>query len=249
MNAVAKKLLSRIISMERGKLTHRVALIRKRHTTSNEMKENYSFVKMDENTYVVTKKVGPSLFTYNVEKTNFTCCCSIKCNQYSVCIHSMSCTCIDYSVKFIICKHIHYVCLNSEKLNECKQNSENANEDNNLIIDIDEKKEKQSREKEAIIPSLQKHNEDLDMRKSRIRQQLKELDSMIQGWDKLYPLPDVEDRLKGIKASLEIAIPSTSACKQSELPNVPKAPSNKQITKQRKFQIKKKGLRKEKLKQ
>ncbi|GFU38159.1 hypothetical protein NPIL_503961 [Nephila pilipes] len=40
LKAIAKKLLSRIISIERGKLTARVVLIRKRHKTSLEMGVN-----------------------------------------------------------------------------------------------------------------------------------------------------------------------------------------------------------------
>ncbi|KFM77869.1 hypothetical protein X975_24101, partial [Stegodyphus mimosarum] len=42
-NAIAKKLLSRMISLERGKLTSRIMLIRKRHRNSLEMKNEYYF--------------------------------------------------------------------------------------------------------------------------------------------------------------------------------------------------------------
>lgn len=43
-NAIAKKLLGRIIAIERGKFTHRVALIRKRHDSSLKMDSNYDLV-------------------------------------------------------------------------------------------------------------------------------------------------------------------------------------------------------------
>ncbi|GBN71370.1 hypothetical protein AVEN_149346-1 [Araneus ventricosus] len=161
MNSVAKKLLSRIMSSERGKLTHRMALIRKRQSTK--MAEGYSFVQLNETSYVITKEVGPSIFTYNVEKTNTTCCCNIKCDQCSVCIHSMSCTCIDYCVKFVICKHIHYICLNAEKCIEFEE-TENSEEDA-LVIDINNHKEKQIYERESILPSVQYQDEDLNMKK------------------------------------------------------------------------------------
>ncbi|KAF8769946.1 hypothetical protein HNY73_017532 [Argiope bruennichi] len=102
-NAIAKKLLARVISIERGKLTHKMISIRKRHASSIEMKEDiYSSIQLNENTFIITKTIGESIFTYSVEKINATECCPIKCDQCNVCIHSMSCTCIDYSKKFLI---------------------------------------------------------------------------------------------------------------------------------------------------
>ena len=52
MNSCTKRLLGRLISIERGKLTKRVQLIRQRHSTK--MDENiYSIIQLDENKYVI----------------------------------------------------------------------------------------------------------------------------------------------------------------------------------------------------
>ncbi|GFR32137.1 uncharacterized protein TNCT_499211 [Trichonephila clavata] len=59
--AIAKKSLSRVISIERGKLTSRVALIRKRHKLSEEMGDKYDSVVADEK-HIVTKSEGSSIF-------------------------------------------------------------------------------------------------------------------------------------------------------------------------------------------
>lgn len=108
-NAVAKKLLSRVISMERGKLTSRVALIRKKNKLSLEMDEEYNVTECNDK-YIVSKIENSSMITYDVENLKRACNCGIKCDECNICIHSFSCTCIVYAVQFVICKHIHYAC-------------------------------------------------------------------------------------------------------------------------------------------
>nr|CAI5820563.1 unnamed protein product [Callosobruchus analis] len=38
-------------------------------------------------------------------------CCFIKCNFCNICIHRYKCTCMDFLIRSIICKHIHYFVL------------------------------------------------------------------------------------------------------------------------------------------
>ncbi|GFY74776.1 uncharacterized protein TNIN_439101 [Trichonephila inaurata madagascariensis] len=106
--AIAKKLLSRVISIERGKLTSRVALIRKRHKGSEEMDSKYDYIQCDEK-HIVTKSEGSSIFTYDILEGNRSCRCPIRCEECNICIHSFSCTCVDYCIRFVICKHIHFI--------------------------------------------------------------------------------------------------------------------------------------------
>lgn len=58
-------------------------------------------------TFVSSKQI------YYVEKNNIQCRCDLKCTLCKACIHHCSCTCIDYSIKWNISKHIHqvFVCL------------------------------------------------------------------------------------------------------------------------------------------
>ena len=40
---------------------------------------------------------------------NTQCDCSLKCDDCDACINQYSCTCIDYLVKWNMCKHIHFM--------------------------------------------------------------------------------------------------------------------------------------------
>ncbi|GFQ84910.1 hypothetical protein TNCT_569501 [Trichonephila clavata] len=62
--AIVKK-LSPVISIECGKLTSRVALIRKRHKGSEETGDKYDYVQYDEK-HIVAKSEGSSIFTYDI---------------------------------------------------------------------------------------------------------------------------------------------------------------------------------------
>ena len=108
MKTCTKRLLGRLISIERGKLTKRMQLIRQRHSTK--MDENiYSIIQLDENKYVITKIVGKSeIQSYDVHLDDINCQCEIECIDCNICIHTLTCTCIDYNIRFVLCKHIHY---------------------------------------------------------------------------------------------------------------------------------------------
>ncbi|GFS41777.1 uncharacterized protein TNIN_192071 [Trichonephila inaurata madagascariensis] len=75
--AIVKKLLSRVISIERGKLTCRVALFRKRHKGSEEMDNKHDYIQCDEKR-IVTKSEGSSIFTYDILEGNRSCRCPIR---------------------------------------------------------------------------------------------------------------------------------------------------------------------------
>ncbi|GFT27775.1 uncharacterized protein NPIL_575441 [Nephila pilipes] len=156
LKAIAKKLLSRIISIKRGKLTPRVALIRKRHKTSLEMGSEYGYIQCVKK-HIVTKTQGESIFTYDIEEGDKTCQCTIRCEECYICIHSFSCSCVDYCVRFIICKHIHFIHKESSvgeiSVETRREDLEHSN--HNLVVD-ENYNEKHEIEKDAIVPTL--HN-------------------------------------------------------------------------------------------
>lgn len=57
---------------------------------------------------------------YIVEKLQSSCTCKIMCNECGVCIHRYTCTCLDCSIKWNMCKHIHLVCKHIQQ-NEVKE--------------------------------------------------------------------------------------------------------------------------------
>ncbi|GFS31045.1 hypothetical protein TNIN_308421 [Trichonephila inaurata madagascariensis] len=69
-----KSVISCYRSIERGKLTSRVALIRKRHKGSEEMDSKYDYIQCDEK-HIVTKSEGSSIFPYEHSRRNRSCRC------------------------------------------------------------------------------------------------------------------------------------------------------------------------------
>ncbi|XP_068083806.1 uncharacterized protein, partial [Anabrus simplex] len=47
---------------------------------------------------------------YVVQENDISCNCSLVCDDCNTCIHQYACTCIDSSVKWNMCKHIHSIC-------------------------------------------------------------------------------------------------------------------------------------------
>ncbi|KFM67084.1 hypothetical protein X975_12047, partial [Stegodyphus mimosarum] len=92
----------------------------------------------------------PYSVTYEKE-----CSCEICCNDCNVCIHKFSCTCHDYSIRFVICKHIYFVVqhFNCHDLNKRPGSFTNSNDD--LTIDIDE--DINRNEEHAAISELKKN--------------------------------------------------------------------------------------------
>ncbi|GFT86093.1 hypothetical protein NPIL_563411 [Nephila pilipes] len=61
-----------LISIERSKLTPRVALIRMSNKANEEMVDDYGSIQCDKK-HIVTKTEGESIFTYNIEEVNEIC--------------------------------------------------------------------------------------------------------------------------------------------------------------------------------
>ncbi|KFM69083.1 hypothetical protein X975_14697, partial [Stegodyphus mimosarum] len=239
-NAIAKKLLSRMISLERGKLTSRIMLIRKRHKNSLEMKNEYYFFDIG-NKYTVTKTVQSTVYTYEVEKVNDSCSCPIRCDECNICIHSMSCKCIDFSIRFVICKHIHYVCTKlkqasienpHEQINTIATLHEQFSGDN-LIID----EERNETERNIIVPYLQK-NQSLENKKTGLLNKLQDLQRRLSECESEHVLHYAEQNINAINAYMDISLACSLALPE-KLPEQAKAPSNKYIKKQRNLFTKK----------
>ena len=47
--------------------------------------------------------------TYLIEKPNVVCTCCLRCDKCNICLHTFTCSCIQYSIKWVICIHIHYL--------------------------------------------------------------------------------------------------------------------------------------------
>ncbi|XP_047100935.1 uncharacterized protein LOC124719782 [Schistocerca piceifrons] len=106
MSLVTAKLFDRLIANVKGKLTSKMKNIRRKHKCSILMNKD-SIRKVGRGWEVPATK---SHEVYLVQENNIFCNCKLVCTDCKVCIHRYSCTCIDYSIKLNMCKHIHNVC-------------------------------------------------------------------------------------------------------------------------------------------
>ncbi|XP_042911251.1 uncharacterized protein [Parasteatoda tepidariorum] len=165
LNAINRKIIGRFMSMERSKLTSLHAQIRARHDAAKELPKQNVYVHSTTEWHVVSSRAGlstNSIETYTVQKET-ACNCDIKCPDCNICIHSFSCTCIDYKVKFVICKHIHLVNINFPP-SVPSSDSASTSEDNSFVIDFEEKQCRIEEEKEALNKHLKKYSNSDDLR-------------------------------------------------------------------------------------
>uniref|UniRef100_H2XLZ5 SWIM-type domain-containing protein n=1 Tax=Ciona intestinalis TaxID=7719 RepID=H2XLZ5_CIOIN len=99
------KCLEQFIKMPKGKSTHWVAEIQKRHRL---VRTVTGVVSLGENEWKVE---NPTDHKYTVKKIEPQCLgkCQIKCSMCNVCVHMYTCTCPDFLMHAVACKHIHAI--------------------------------------------------------------------------------------------------------------------------------------------
>ena len=109
MEYLRQKSFDRLIKFEKGKITGRISLIQKRHTTSQSL--SISLVTAVDSTSWIVQSEMQSGMQYTVEELSKKCssACATKCRECCICVHSYSCTCPDSLLQHTICKHVHLV--------------------------------------------------------------------------------------------------------------------------------------------
>lgn len=120
LNALLKfirdKTVERIIKTTKGKHTshvqnihahHRAALVSK-FRVEKSGSNNYCVINSSPSKQNIVYVVSKNLDTNNASPF----CCHLTCSFCKICIHTFSCTCNDFSIKSVICKHIHFVIIN-----------------------------------------------------------------------------------------------------------------------------------------
>ncbi|XP_050303264.1 uncharacterized protein LOC126741036 [Anthonomus grandis grandis] len=92
MRFVRDKCIDRLIVLNKGKLSSKLQIIRSRHKQSLKLREDL----------VVECENG-----WNIASETTDCKCQLLCNECKTCIHQFCCSCLDSSVKYNMCKHIH----------------------------------------------------------------------------------------------------------------------------------------------
>nr|CAI5837170.1 unnamed protein product [Callosobruchus analis] len=106
MKFVNDKLFDRLISMNKGKITSKITELRKRHKNSQNM--NITSVTQSEMGWNVPSSSTGEIYLIQEQKIN--CNCKLSCSLCEACLHAYSCSCLDNSIRWNMCKHTHLVC-------------------------------------------------------------------------------------------------------------------------------------------
>ena len=114
------KAYERLIKVEKGKTTHRMCEINKRHQTAITLMEDPMYQppteQLHEDGTIFWNVLGSEMHgkEYRVTKVKDKCDCKVLCKPCNTCTHLFKCTCIDSLVHSTVCKHIHIVQMTKE---------------------------------------------------------------------------------------------------------------------------------------
>lgn len=128
MKFIRDKLFDRLIILNKGKISSKIKELRKRHKTSMDL-DPLLVTKCDNNWQVPSSR---SLEAYTIYKNDMECSCEIVCTDCETCIHRFSCSCLDSSVSWNMCKHIHLLCRHLQQLQ--KSEEESLPEEGNFLV-------------------------------------------------------------------------------------------------------------------
>ena len=103
------KAFERIQKLEKGKSSHRIKEINKRHTSAKEMMSSGIFpIQQSESSWKVASQTNTDQH-YIVVQLNEECSCLLRCSNCHACVHMFSCSCADAHLHNTVCKHVHIV--------------------------------------------------------------------------------------------------------------------------------------------
>ncbi|KAJ4436392.1 hypothetical protein ANN_19024 [Periplaneta americana] len=126
---------------------------RNRHKSGTELDKD--LIIREENGWTIPSSSDVK-DVYFVQESALSCNCKLLCIECNTCIHQYTCTCMDSSIKWNMCKHIHNVCLLrvSQSAEESRPNTVYCNEEyDDLFINLDAENDI---EKEEIVSEIMK---------------------------------------------------------------------------------------------
>lgn len=109
--------------------------------------------------------------SHQVQKTSLEPCpCSLKCPLCDACVHTLSCTCMDFDIRRVVCGHIHAASMYSSK-----QSDITIREPLHIDIDIDQKRDRLS----ELIPKNSAAHSSLEDTRKKVRKELAELGDFV----------------------------------------------------------------------
>lgn len=224
---IRDKIVTRIIKITKGVNNSHIQDIHKRHRTAliSDFKvilieTSVWLLQSNDVDYVVTKRGNNSCTVLN---------CQLKCSFCYVCIHEYECTCPDYYIRASICKHIHYLKLNTDneqnqKHSSSKETSETKTPTNCEATEYLPILSQKSSSKDASIVK-EKINEEIDKIKNNMELYIEN--------DSLPVLPHILNMMKNANNLLSIKDRTSRTFTSEHVTSG--EPSNKKIVKQMSF--------------
>ena len=238
MRFIRDKMVDRLIKLSKGKVTSKVKDLRNRHKTSLDL--NLTIIE-NEGKWLINSTKNDEI--YVIEKIQNHSCCKLACSLCDVCIHQYICTCMDSSIKWNMCKHIHYLCRQNVSTNSnvsiiepsiTTEINDSLSEDR-LIINIDTETES-----EVILRELNQGCSSKTLTPEENRLLL--INKYTEIVNSLVKTPEqfkfMEQNLKSLAPQFN-AISDVDPSKSFPEPSNKNLPGNKNIVPQRVFHVKK----------
>ena len=103
------KVFEHLTKFEKGKYSHRVSEINKRHKAAMNMLPLRKYVTDVNKSAWSAPSARDSSIKYTVHLLQETCDCRLRCSTCGVCVHMYTCSCIDSTLHATVCKHIHFL--------------------------------------------------------------------------------------------------------------------------------------------
>ncbi|XP_050309168.1 uncharacterized protein LOC126745382 isoform X2 [Anthonomus grandis grandis] len=245
MRFVRDKCIDRLIVLNKGKMSSKLQIIRSRHKQSLKLRED--LVVECENRWNIASETTAEL--YVIQKVQRDCKCQLLCNECKTCIHQFCCSCLDSSVKYNMCKHIHLLiryisqCV-TDSLEHPQELDKDVGESNLIIVEETMKEELHTLEAKAHLTELSTSTKlkttSFESKKRRVASLLEELQHIVSFTtsDENEELDAIEKALVPIKHTLRAL--KNSKCIPGAKNKKPQEPHNKNIRKQRFFSTRKK---------
>ena len=96
------------IKAEKGKVTIRQRESTKRHKQAESMPSEL-VSRQDAESWQVQSMTDKTKIYYVRRADSSLCKCLLRCSLCAACVHSFTCTCLDYAIRGVVCVHIHAV--------------------------------------------------------------------------------------------------------------------------------------------
>ncbi|GFT25772.1 uncharacterized protein NPIL_695281 [Nephila pilipes] len=230
-------LIDSLIYLEKGKISSKIAQLRKRHKVGQELTS--LCIRKNEEEWSVASTKGNEVY---IVKKNVACFegCTLMCKECNQCLHNFTCTCIDNAVQWNMCKHIHYICSrNLNEINSAVPGDEGLSV-HSSIVDEEEIvicEDRKILEKAVLLDNLRATSTRKKTSKEEFQKKCMELINTIS--------PELYDNVLSFLQNASDSSHFLSQANQEAVPkNLNKEPPNKKIKTQRYVLTKKKTAQK-----